>query len=137
MSGEAIRVAVRVRPFAGYEKQKGAKNIVTMVNGRQTCVEDPSSGKKKSFTFDYSFNSHVDSSIIDFKGKQVGELTCELIAISIDFNDGHRKSIKLIDNFEEFQLKNFIGGTLNLESEFLLIIIITLYIHLTFLILNY
>ena len=56
--------------------------------------------------------------IIDFKGKQVGELTCELIAISVDFNDGHRKSIKLIDNFEEFQLKNFIGGILSLESEF-------------------
>ena len=44
--------------------------------------------------------------IIDFKGKQVGELTCELIALSIEFGDEKgtpkRESIKLIDNFEEF-----------------------------------
>jgi kinesin family protein 1 len=67
MSGEAIRVAVRVRPFAGYEKEKGAKNVVSMNSGtQQTVIEDPSTGKKKSFTFDYSFNSHVDSSHPDY-----------------------------------------------------------------------
>ena len=65
-SSEAIRVAVRVRPFAGYEKKKGAKNVVTMLNGTQTIVEDPSTGKKKSFTFDFSFNSHVDPSHPDY-----------------------------------------------------------------------
>ena len=48
--------------------------------------------------------------VIDFKGKQVGELTCELIALSIG-------SKNLIDNFEEFQLKKFIGKELKLEMR--------------------
>ena len=60
MSGESIQVAVRVRPFATYEKEKGAKCIVSMHNGTQTVVSDPSSGKPKQFTFDFSFNSHVE-----------------------------------------------------------------------------
>jgi|TARA_B110000090_G_scaffold197320_1_gene235138 hypothetical protein len=59
--------------------------------------------------------------IIDFKGKQVGELTCELIALSVEFEpqkgQPKRESIKLVDNFEEFQLKNFIGGLLCLEMH--------------------
>ena len=59
--------------------------------------------------------------IIDFKGKQVGELTCELIALSVEFDRTNarerRQNIKLIDNFEEFQLKNFVGGFLNLEMH--------------------
>ena len=46
--------------------------------------------------------------IIDFKGKQVGELTCEIIALSIGKKN-------LIDNFEEMQLNNFIGSDLRLE----------------------
>ena len=63
---DSIKVAVRVRPFASYEKEKGAKCVVAMYNGNQTSVTDPSTGKEKSFTFDYSFNSHVDSSHPDF-----------------------------------------------------------------------
>ena len=46
--------------------------------------------------------------IIDFKGKQCGELTCEIIALSIGKKN-------LIDNFEEVQLNNFIGSDLRLE----------------------
>ena len=30
MAEEGVKVAVRVRPFAGYEKDRGAKCIVTM-----------------------------------------------------------------------------------------------------------
>ena len=63
---ESIQVAVRVRPFASYEKQKGAKNIVTMHGGTQTIVNNPSSGKPKSFTFDFSFNSHVEKTHPDY-----------------------------------------------------------------------
>jgi kinesin family protein 1 len=37
-----------------------------MYNGNQTSVTDPTTGKEKSFTFDYSFNSHVDSSHPEF-----------------------------------------------------------------------
>ena len=58
MAEEGVKVAVRVRPFAGYEKDRGAKCIVTM-DGAQTIVTDPESGKKRPFTFDYSYNSFV------------------------------------------------------------------------------
>ena len=58
MSSEAIQVAVRVRPFASYEKERGAKCVVDM-KGAQTIVTNPSSGKQKPFTFDYSYNSFV------------------------------------------------------------------------------
>ena len=61
MSDEAIQVAVRVRPFASYEKERGAKCVIKM-NGAQTAVVDPSTGKEKTFTFDYSYNSFVDRS---------------------------------------------------------------------------
>ena len=59
MADEGVKVAVRVRPFAGYEKDRGAKCIVEM-NGAQTIVRDPETGKKKPYTFDYSYNSFVD-----------------------------------------------------------------------------
>ena len=58
---EGVKVAVRVRPFAGYEKDRGAKCIVEM-NGPQTIVRDPESGKRKPYTFDFSYNSFVDKS---------------------------------------------------------------------------
>eukprot|EP00946_MAST-07B_sp_MAST-7B-sp1_P001189 g1189.t1 len=46
--------------------------------------------------------------IIDFKGKQVGELTIEVIALSIG-------DIGLVDNFDEFHIRNYIGKKLELE----------------------
>ena len=55
---EGVKVAVRVRPFAAYERDKGAKCVVRM-DGAQTIVTDPTTGKQKPFTFDYSYNSFV------------------------------------------------------------------------------
>ena len=55
---EGVKVAVRVRPFASYERDKGAKCVVRM-DGAQTIVTDPTTGKQKSFTFDFSYNSFV------------------------------------------------------------------------------
>jgi hypothetical protein len=59
MAEEGVQVAVRVRPFAGYEKDANANCCVRM-DGAQTIVSDPETGKPKSFTFDYSYNSFVD-----------------------------------------------------------------------------
>ena len=46
--------------------------------------------------------------IIDFKGKQVGELTVEVIALSV----GGRS---LLDNFDEHQIQDYMGKQLELE----------------------
>jgi pSer/pThr/pTyr-binding forkhead associated (FHA) protein len=54
---DAIKVAVRCRPFNGREKQMNSKCIITM-NGQQTIIEDPDTGKPTTFTFDYSYWSH-------------------------------------------------------------------------------
>ncbi|RDD36046.1 Kinesin-like protein KIF1B, partial [Trichoplax sp. H2] len=40
MSGEAVKVAVRVRPFNSREKERNAKLIVEMA-GPQTSLIDP------------------------------------------------------------------------------------------------
>eukprot|EP00049_Salpingoeca_infusionum_P014008 m.261034 g.261034 ORF g.261034 m.261034 type:complete len:963 (+) comp15570_c0_seq2:394-3282(+) len=54
---EAVKVAVRVRPFNSREEKLGAVNIIEM-NGCTTVIKDPKTGKKKTFTYDYSYWSH-------------------------------------------------------------------------------
>ncbi|GBG27336.1 Kinesin-related protein 1 [Hondaea fermentalgiana] len=58
---EAVRVAVRVRPFIHeYEKAKGVRNIIKMdKNTQQTIIVNPDTGAEKVYTFDYSYNSFV------------------------------------------------------------------------------
>lgn len=48
---------VRVRPFVRREKKLGCKCVIEM-DGPQTTITDPKTGKKHTFTFDYSYWSH-------------------------------------------------------------------------------
>ncbi|XP_063722151.1 kinesin-like protein KIF28 [Symsagittifera roscoffensis] len=55
--GEAVRVAVRVRPFNSREKSMNAKLIIKM-SGKTTYITNPADNEKKDFAFDYSYWSH-------------------------------------------------------------------------------
>ncbi|XP_045207845.2 kinesin-like protein KIF28P isoform X2 [Mercenaria mercenaria] len=58
MSEENVKVAVRVRPFNGRERDRNAVLIIEM-SGATTKIIDPSgSNEEKKFTFDYSYWSH-------------------------------------------------------------------------------
>ncbi|XP_031552052.1 kinesin-like protein KIF28P [Actinia tenebrosa] len=60
MSGESVKVAVRVRPFNSREKDRGAKCCLDMM-GALTQIRDPEAGAgapPKDFTFDFSYWSH-------------------------------------------------------------------------------
>ena len=54
---EAVRVAVRCRPFNARERERNATLIISMA-GNTTKITDPVSGKVKDYTFDYSYWSH-------------------------------------------------------------------------------
>ena len=53
----SVKVAVRVRPYNQREKDGGSTCCVQM-NGPTTILTDPTTGKEKPYTFDYSFWSH-------------------------------------------------------------------------------
>ena len=65
----SVKVAVRVRPFNKIEIDKGARCCIKK-QGTSTLITDPSTGKDRTFTFDYSFWSH-DGFIIDDQGINV------------------------------------------------------------------
>ncbi|XP_070536744.1 kinesin-like protein KIF28 isoform X2 [Ptychodera flava] len=56
---EAVKVAVRVRPFNSREKARNAKLIIGM-NGNTTTIQDPEQPNEepRKFTFDFSYWSH-------------------------------------------------------------------------------
>jgi len=54
---EALKVAVRCRPFNQREIDRDAKLVIDMV-GATTIIRHPDSGEEKKFTFDYSYWSH-------------------------------------------------------------------------------
>lgn len=53
---DSVQVAVRVRPFNDREKDMGSELIISM-NGPSTTITDPITGKERTFTFDFSYNS--------------------------------------------------------------------------------
>ncbi|CAI2379027.1 unnamed protein product [Moneuplotes crassus] len=53
----SVKVAVRVRPFNGREKNMSSRCIIEMQDN-MTKITDPDSGKEKKFYFDYSYWSH-------------------------------------------------------------------------------
>jgi len=57
--GESVKVAVRVRPFNGREKDRNAKCVIKM-SGGTTEISDPDAPGQapKTFAFDYSYWSH-------------------------------------------------------------------------------
>ena len=56
---EAVKVAVRVRPFNSREKERNAQLIIKM-NGNTTEISDPENpqAEPKRYSFDYSYWSH-------------------------------------------------------------------------------
>lgn len=54
MSEENLRVAVRVRPFNGREKNSNSKLIVSM-KGNQTIITDPNTNEEKKYAYDFSY----------------------------------------------------------------------------------
>lgn len=69
---EAVKVAVRVRPFNQREIDRGAKLIINM-DGQLTQIQNPATPEQppKDFAFDYSYWSH-DQFFIDEDGVSVG-----------------------------------------------------------------
>ena len=59
MSSDKVRVAIRVRPFNTREKELQSQACFE-INGPMTTLTDPNSGRKKSYTFDYSYNSFLN-----------------------------------------------------------------------------
>jgi len=68
---EAVKVAVRIRPFNGREKDRNSKCCLSM-EGAQTLIIDPDSGESKDFAFDFSYWSH-DGFHEDDKGELIGD----------------------------------------------------------------
>ena len=54
---ESVKVAVRVRPFNGREKERNAKCIIRM-KGPTTIITNPDTQEEKDFAFDFSYWSH-------------------------------------------------------------------------------
>jgi kinesin family protein 1 len=61
MAEDNVKVAVRVRPFNGREKERNAQCIIKM-DGATTSITNPENGDIKNFAFDYSYWSHAPSS---------------------------------------------------------------------------
>jgi kinesin family protein 1 len=76
--GDAVRVAVRVRPFNSREKARNAVNIIEMTS-KQTMIRDPSNDSVKTFNFDHSYWSHDQ-----FEEDENG---CRLSQTHVPFND--------------------------------------------------
>eukprot|EP00968_Pinguiococcus_pyrenoidosus_P007316 scaffold486_cov254-Pinguiococcus_pyrenoidosus.AAC.9 len=54
---ENIRVAVRVRPFNGRERDLGCDSIVEVRSGREVRVSDPEEDKEpRVYTFDFAYD---------------------------------------------------------------------------------
>ena len=63
-SSESVKVAVRVRPFNGREKDRNATCIIRMV-GVKTVIINPDTAEEKDFAFDYSYWSHDGFDILE------------------------------------------------------------------------
>lgn len=62
----SVKVCVRVRPFNQREKDRKAKCIIQM-KGKTTQIMQSGSGKKNTYSFDYSHWTHdpKDSHFVD------------------------------------------------------------------------
>lgn len=89
---EAVKVAVRIRPFNGREKDRNSKCCIEM-NGAQTTITDPDSGEAKDFAFDFSYWSH-DGFHEDDTGALIGD------------TDKYATQRKVFDDLGQGVLKN-------------------------------
>lgn len=53
-----VKVAVRVRPFNGREKDMGSELIIRTQSNGNCWITDPDTKKEKEFGFDYAYWSH-------------------------------------------------------------------------------
>jgi hypothetical protein len=54
----SVRVAVRVRPFNGRERDMKSKAVIKMNKNATTIIDSTHATQPKTFTFDYSYWSH-------------------------------------------------------------------------------
>eukprot|EP00753_Platysulcus_tardus_P020392 PLAT8018.2.p1 GENE.PLAT8018.2~~PLAT8018.2.p1 ORF type:complete len:1234 (-),score=747.63 PLAT8018.2:64-3765(-) len=66
-----VRVAVRVRPFNGREKAMNAVCCIKMNKETQQTMIVHEDGSERKFTFDFSYNSFVDSDHPDYASQQI------------------------------------------------------------------
>ena len=71
MATEAVRVAVRVRPFNQREKDRDATCIIRM-EGAKTTIINPATNEEKDFAFDYSFWSHDGFDVLETPEEDLG-----------------------------------------------------------------
>ena len=64
MATEAVRVAVRVRPFNQREIDRNATCIIRM-NGSKTTIINPADNTEKDFAFDFSYWSHDGFDVLE------------------------------------------------------------------------
>nr|XP_026689448.1 kinesin-like protein KIF28P isoform X4 [Ciona intestinalis] len=97
MSGESVKVAVRVRPFNQREKDRGAKCVIEM-KGPTTYIQNPETPNEdpKMFGFDYSYWSH------DGFADEDGVLVAK--------NDKYATQRKVFDNLGQGVLDNAFEG---------------------------
>jgi hypothetical protein len=82
---EALKVAVRCRPFNQREIDRDAKLVIDM-QGATTIIKHPDTGEEKKFTFDYSYWSH-DGFDVEENGYMRGQAGGKYADQEIVFND--------------------------------------------------
>lgn len=70
MSGDNVRVAVRVRPFNQREKDRNAKLVIRM-EGKTTYIQNPEDNSERPFTFDFSYNSFVPRDDAEYASQDI------------------------------------------------------------------
>jgi len=103
----SVKVAVRVRPFNGREKERGSTLIVAMNDGT-TILKDPENKKERKFDFDCSYWSH-DGFVTDpetaYMSPEPGSIYADQDKVFNDFG------IQLLDNaFEGYNVCMFAYG---------------------------
>ncbi|KAF8782896.1 Kinesin-like protein KIF28P like protein [Argiope bruennichi] len=92
---ENVRVAVRVRPFSQREKQRNARNIISMYE-KTTFLNNPDypSEESKKFTFDYSywsfdgFRELENGLIVRDESHPNGDRYCDQLTVYNDLGKG-------------------------------------------------
>eukprot|EP00761_Pharyngomonas_kirbyi_P009838 gb/GECH01009856.1/.p1 GENE.gb/GECH01009856.1/~~gb/GECH01009856.1/.p1 ORF type:complete len:1270 (+),score=336.42 gb/GECH01009856.1/:1-3810(+) len=106
MPSDSVRVAVRVRPFNEREKKAGANCVVEM-EGPNTTITNPENGQKKTFTYDFSYDSFngvaTQQNVFEDLGKDVLEnawegFNCSLFAYG---QTGSGKSYSMVGYGED------------------------------------
>ena len=102
MAAEAVKVAVRVRPFNGREKEQNSRCIIRM-KGPVTTIINPDDDVEKDFAFDYSYWSHDGFGTDDTGYNEAGGAPSA-------FNAEYASQKTVYDNLGITMLNNAWGG---------------------------